>query len=98
VHAVAPDLHQATIYRALDVFVEDGLVRRTELDRRALYEVAAEHRHHHVVCSTCGTVMHVHDGVLCDALAQVQAETGFTLEDTEVTFTGTCSSCAQPAG
>lgn len=93
VRAVAPDLHQATIYRALDVFVEDGLVRRTELDRRALYEVAAEHRHHHVVCSKCGAVVHVHDGVLRDSLARVEAETGFTLADAELTFIGTCSAC-----
>jgi Fur family transcriptional regulator, ferric uptake regulator len=97
VHAVAPDLHQATVYRALDVFVADGLVRPTELDRRALYEVAAEHRHHHVVCWTCGTVVHVHEDALRKALAQVEEETGFTLADVELTLTGTCSSCAPPS-
>ncbi|HZR95094.1 MAG TPA: Fur family transcriptional regulator, partial [Gaiellaceae bacterium] len=60
VQKVEPDLHQATIYRALDVFVEDGLVRRTDFgDGRALYEIAAEHRHHHVVCTACGAVVHV---------------------------------------
>jgi Fur family ferric uptake transcriptional regulator len=93
--AAEPDLHQATIYRALDVFVEDGLVRRTEFgDGHALYEIAAEHRHHHVVCTSCGTVVHVHDDTLRGALAGVERESGFTLADTELTFFGTCPSCA----
>jgi Fur family transcriptional regulator, ferric uptake regulator len=96
VHLSAPDLHQATIYRALDLFVEDGLVRRTELDRRALYEVAAEHRHHHVVCSTCGAVVHVHDSALRDTLARVEAETGYALSGAELTFVGTCPGCTEP--
>ena len=97
VQAEAPELHQATIYRALDVFVEDGLVRRTELDGRALYEVAAEHCHHHVVCTECGTVAHVHDEALQSAFARVESESGFTLADTELTFYGTCPDCAASA-
>jgi Fur family ferric uptake transcriptional regulator len=91
---VAPDLHQATIYRALDVFVEDGLVRRTEFGGgHAVYEIAADHLHHHVVCVTCGAVVHVHDEALRDALTRVEAESGYELAETEVTFHGTCRRC-----
>ena len=97
VHAEAPELHQATIYRALDVFVDDGLVRRTELDGRALYEIAAEHRHHHVVCVECGAVAHVHDEALRRAFAHVEAESGFELSDAELTFYGTCPRCRTPS-
>lgn len=94
VGAAAPDLHQTTIYRALEVFVEDGLVRRTDFgDGRALYEIAAEHRHHHVVCASCGSVVHVHDDALRDALARVARESGFVLDDSELTFHGTCPEC-----
>ena len=94
VQAREPELHQATIYRALDVFVEDGLVRRTELDGRALYEIAAEHRHHHVVCTSCGVVVHVHDAALAGVVARVEAESGFALADAELTFYGTCPACS----
>jgi Fur family transcriptional regulator, ferric uptake regulator len=94
VRAAAPELHQATIYRALDLFVDEGLVRRTEFgDGRALYEIAAEHRHHHVVCTSCGAVVHVHDDALRGAFEQVARETGFALGDTELTFYGTCRTC-----
>jgi len=94
VRAAAPELHQATIYRALDVFVEDGLVRRSELgDGRACYEIAADHRHHHVVCTACGAVVHVHDDALREAFTSVQKESGFELADSELTFYGTCPAC-----
>jgi Fur family ferric uptake transcriptional regulator len=95
VHGPAPELHQATIYRALDVFVADGLVRRTDFgDGRAVYELAAEHRHHHVVCTSCGAVAHVHDDAVRPALGRVEAESGFRLADAELTFHGTCAACA----
>jgi Fur family ferric uptake transcriptional regulator len=94
VRAAAPELHQATIYRALDVFVDDGLVRKTEFgDGRALFEIAAEHRHHHVVCTSCGAVVHVHDDAVRGALAEVSRESGFELADTELTFYGSCPAC-----
>jgi Fur family ferric uptake transcriptional regulator len=94
VQAAAPGLHQATIYRTLDVFVEDGLVRRTDFgDGRALYEIAAEHRHHHVVCTACGAVQHVHDESVRPALARVERESGFELSDAELTFYGLCADC-----
>lgn len=93
VQAGAPEIHQATVYRALDVFVAEGLARRTELDGRAVFEVAAEHRHHHVVCTDCGTVTHVHDDAVRDALARVEAEAEFELSDAELTFYGRCRSC-----
>jgi Fur family ferric uptake transcriptional regulator len=93
VQSVAPELHQATIYRALELFVAEGLVRRTELDGRALYEIAAEHLHHHVVCTSCGAVAHVHDDALRDALARVEAESGYVLGESELVFHGTCPAC-----
>jgi len=95
VHGRAPELHQATIYRTLDVFVADGLVRRTDFgDGRAVYELAAEHRHHHVVCTSCGAVAHVHDASVRGAFDRVEAESGFRLADAELTFYGTCAACA----
>jgi len=88
-----PELHQATVYRGLDVLVEEGLARRTEIEGRALYEVAAEHLHHHVVCTSCGAVRHVHDDVLGDLGARVEANSGYALAGREITLFGTCPDC-----
>jgi len=89
-----PELHQATVYRALDVLVAEGLARRTEIDGRALYETAAEHLHHHVVCTSCGAVQHVHDETVRSALQRVARESGFMLAEGELTFRGVCPACA----
>jgi Fe2+ or Zn2+ uptake regulation protein len=89
-----PELHQATVYRALDVLVAEGLARRTEIAGRALYEMAAEHLHHHVVCTECGAVTHVHDETVRAALQRVARESGYALADEELTFSGVCPECA----
>jgi Fur family ferric uptake transcriptional regulator len=95
VAAALPELHQATVYRALDVLVAEGLARRMEVDGRALYEIAAEHLHHHVVCTRCGAVEHVHDDAVRSALQRVARESGYVLADEELTFRGLCRACAR---
>jgi len=87
-------LHRATIYRTLAVLVEEGLLLRTDLGSgRAYYELASDHAHHHVVCSECGSVAHVHDGALASLRSQLEQASGFRLSDSELTFSGLCSTC-----
>ena len=95
VHERAPELHRSTVYRTLDVLVEDGLVLRTDLGSdRSYYELAAEHHHHHVVCTSCGEIAHVHDDAIAAAVACVQAAAGYRLARQELTFAGLCPACA----
>ena len=90
-----PQVNPSTIYRNLDVLVEDGLVLRTDLgESRAFFEPAHEHPHHHVVCERCGSVAHVHDDVLDEATERIRAANGFRLGGREVTFFGLCRACA----
>jgi len=94
VAAAVPELHQATVYRGLDVLVAEGLARRAEIDGRAVYEIAAEHLHHHVACTACGAVVHVHDETVRNALQRVARESGYVLAEEELTFRGICPACA----
>jgi Fur family ferric uptake transcriptional regulator len=94
VASALPELHQATVYRALDVLVGEGLACRTEIDGRMVYEIAADHLHHHVVCTECGEVRHVHDDAVRGALLRVARESGYTLAEKELTFSGLCPACA----
>ncbi len=94
VRSRSPDVHRSTVYRTLDVLVEDGLVLRTDLGGdRSYYELAAEHHHHHVVCTSCGGIAHVHDEAIAAAVACVQAASGFRLARQELTFAGLCPTC-----
>jgi len=97
VRSIMPSLNPSTVYRTLDVLVDDGLVRRTDLGRdRAFYEPAREHLHHHLVCERCDRVTHIHGDALGDVEGRIRAAAGFTLTDREITFFGVCRDCAAP--
>ncbi len=94
-----PTINASTVYRTLDALVAAGIARANDLGSgRLFFEVAREHRHHHVVCQGCGQIAHLHDGALNSLAAAVAAETGFTLTpDREITVPGFCPEC-RPAG
>jgi Fe2+ or Zn2+ uptake regulation protein len=99
VRAQLPQVNASTIYRTLDLLVDDGLLLRTDLGGdRAYYEPAREHAHHHLVCENCGRVEHLHDEELGDLRRRVTTSTGFRLGTGEITFFGVCAACSsQPS-
>jgi Fur family ferric uptake transcriptional regulator len=89
-----PSVNPSTVYRTLDLLVEEGLVLRSRLGaERAFYEPAREHRHHHVVCERCGAVAHVHDEALGDLRQRVEETSGYALGPGELTLFGLCPDC-----
>jgi Fur family ferric uptake transcriptional regulator len=95
VRSELPRVNASTVYRTLDLLVEEGLVRRADLGRdRAFYEPAADHPHHHLVCERCGAVVHLHDEALGDLRGRIEAASGYTLSAAELTFFGTCPACS----
>ncbi|MGI8439333.1 MAG: Fur family transcriptional regulator [Thermoleophilaceae bacterium] len=94
VRAQLSTVNPSTIYRTLELLVEEGLVRRTDLGAdRTFFELAREHLHHHVVCARCGAVVHVHDEVLGDLGGRLEAAAGYTLGGGELTIPGVCPAC-----
>jgi Fe2+ or Zn2+ uptake regulation protein len=93
-----PRVNASTIYRTLDLLVEEGFLLRTDLGGdRAYYEPAREHAHHHLVCERCGAVGHLHDEQLGDLRERIGTSSGFLLGSGEITLFGLCASC-QDAG
>ncbi|WP_035861482.1 transcriptional repressor [Cryptosporangium arvum] len=86
------------VYDVLGVLVESGLARVIEPAGSARrYEARVADNHHHLVCRGCGQVEDV-DCATGEAPCLVPADTyGFTLEEAEVTWWGTCSACASPS-
>jgi len=89
-----PELGLMTVYRALDLLDEVGVVRRVYGDQHCEAFVAAGHRHGHaVVCTLCGRAeefTHCHIEALVDAAAE---ETGFAIDDHFLQFSGVCRDC-----
>jgi Fe2+ or Zn2+ uptake regulation protein len=90
-----PSVSPSTVYRTLDLLVEEGLVSRTDLGTgSAVYEPVRRHRHHHLVCDRCGRVEHVHDDALAGLASHLRAQSGFELGTAELTLHGRCVDCA----
>lgn len=83
----------STIYRTLEALEELGIVARVDLGQgRAVYH-PIDHAHHHLVCTTCGTVEELPDAALAPLARDLASRTGFTLSHQQLTLTGTCRSC-----
>ena len=94
VQARLQQVNPSTVYRTLDLLVDEGLVLRTDLGGdRAFYEPAREHAHHHLVCESCGAVQHLHEEQLGDLRERVRTSTGFTVGTGEITLVGICATC-----
>jgi Fur family transcriptional regulator, ferric uptake regulator len=92
-----PHVNISTVYRTLELLVELNLVRETHLGpARRFFEVEEEVPHHHLVCETCGSVIHLHDDDLGD-LHRVLAD-GQSFTAHQLTIFGRCQACsASPA-
>jgi Fur family ferric uptake transcriptional regulator len=95
-----PQVNPSTVYRTLELLVDEGMLLRTDLGGdRGYYEPAREHAHHHLVCERCGTVQHLHDEELGDLRARIERGAGFAVGSGEITFFGLCRACRDvPAG
>jgi Fur family ferric uptake transcriptional regulator len=87
----------ASIYRALDVLENEGLVQRFDVgDSAARYEPAlpsGEH-HHHLVCERCGEVKAFEDEDLERAISRLARRVDFAIDGHDVTLTGMCPGCS----
>lgn len=83
----------ATVYRTLELFTELGIVRPITVGDGPPTYIRAEGGHHHLVCSTCGTVIEF-DECRSGALAQELAERyNFRIQSHLLEFYGLCADC-----
>ena len=93
VQDTTPTVNITTIYRALDLLEELGLVRHTHLGHGAPVYSAEAHEHLHLVCHRCGRVTEQPIGLLADVAARLRVECGFALDATHLALSGTCEHC-----
>jgi Fur family ferric uptake transcriptional regulator len=96
--AVARDrrvgVSRATLFRALDLMVELGVVERLDLPSgdHAYVSCAGPH-HHHVVCSRCGRTAEVDDSGLNEAVREIERSSGFRIDTHRLELFGLCRRC-----
>lgn len=84
----------ATVYRTLDLLVEEGLACRNDLGGGRVSYATTEHGPHiHLVCRQCGCVIDADYKLLATLSRQLQEEHGFEANLQHISLTGLCSEC-----
>jgi Fe2+ or Zn2+ uptake regulation protein len=87
---------RATIFRALDLFEDLGVVERLDLPTGEHAYVPCEPiHHHHVICTRCGRTDDVDDAGIQAVTAEIGRRTGFQIDTHRLELFGLCPACAR---
>ncbi|MBP7332780.1 MAG: Ferric uptake regulation protein [Firmicutes bacterium ADurb.Bin373] len=96
----AADVGLATVYRALELFQEVGLIHAIDFgDGRKRYDFGMEdgkdqHHHHHLICTKCGRIIEFNEDLLDEIESKVNKKYNFTIINHQLKIFGVCSQCA----
>lgn len=92
-----PDIGIATVYRTLQLFDENDIIKKLNFgDGCFRYELSQEedkHSHHHLMCLSCGRVFEFDEDLLDDLEREIEKRNNFEIVDHVVKFIGYCSEC-----
>ncbi|MBM7583085.1 Fe2+ or Zn2+ uptake regulation protein [Caldicoprobacter guelmensis] len=87
---VNPGINFSTVYRNLDILVQEGMVRKIMFDQgAAYYELMDGSHHHHLICKRCGKIQCVDYCPLDD----MPIKEGFVPIDHSFEVFGFCKEC-----
>jgi Fur family ferric uptake transcriptional regulator len=94
VQQTASGVNISTIYRALELLEELGLVTHTHLGHGApRYHLAAEDEHVHLVCAECGRITQIPPEAVAPLVSALERNHGFQTDVGHLTVFGRCESC-----
>ncbi|RYG85063.1 transcriptional repressor [bacterium] len=92
------EAHMATVYRALPLMIEAGLIQPALVSKGdgQRYEAAFEREHHdHLVCTRCERVVEYHSDALEALQREIAERYGFELDDHVHELRGRCRACRE---
>ena len=85
----------ATVYRTLDLLVEEGLASRADLGGgQVVYATAAHGPHIHLVCRQCGHVLDADVAFFESLFRHIEAAYGFVCSPPHFAIYGLCAECS----
>lgn len=92
-------ISRQTVYDALGVLADRGLIRRIQpAGSPARFEDRVGDNHHHLICRGCGGMVDVDCAVGDVPCLSAADDSGYVIDEAEVIFWGQCPDCRQPAG
>lgn len=93
-----PQLRLSTIYRNLNYFVREEIVRKLKFTTQASkFELITDKHHHHLVCVDCNEIIPL-DCPLEEYKAELKSKTSYRITEHRMKFYGLCPTCQQKAG
>ena len=88
------DISRSTLFRALDLMTELGVVERLDLPSgEHAYVPCARSHHHHVICSRCGRTTEVEDSGVAEAVQEIARRSGYRIDSHRLELFGLCRHC-----
>lgn len=85
----------ATVYRTLDMLVQQGIAARVSLqDGQGVYTAASHGPHIHLLCRRCGAVIEAAPELIAPLAESLRLQYGFCADHLHLSLTGLCRSCA----
>ena len=83
----------ATVYRVLNQFDDAGIVTRHNFEGgRAVFELASQKHHDHLICLDCGEVFEFRDEIINKRQKEIAEQYGVTLTFHSLYLYGHCKS------
>jgi Fur family ferric uptake transcriptional regulator len=93
VREALPDVHESTVYRALDDLTQLGIVAHSHLAHGpAMYHLTTD-RHAHLVCDTCGATIEVPASLTAAFARSIQRRFDFQVDLVHFGLSGRCGAC-----
>lgn len=85
-------INLSTVYRTLEVFLQEELISRTMIDHTAYYYLNDGSHHHYMICLSCHKKFEM-DCHLDQMMHEVALTNQFQITRHDVTAYGYCNSC-----
>ena len=92
-----PTIGKGTVYRNLDILVEEGALRKVEVSEGPNRFDFTLKNHYHVKCVKCGEVSDVDMDEIPDLMKKIHDTHGIEFLDYDISFKGICSKCREEA-
>jgi|CXWL01.1.fsa_nt_gi Fur family peroxide stress response transcriptional regulator len=88
-----PMISRNTVYCTLSVLRQAGLVHEVNYGHDSARFDAKVEAHHHLICTSCRTIVDIMDSALNHVTVPADAQKGFAITGHRVEFYGVCAAC-----
>ena len=92
---IDPQVGRASVFRALDLFTQLGILRPTYIGKSMTpaWVLLSEGHHHHVICTSCHSVVELEDCGLGELATELQRQLDMRISGHMLEFYGVCADC-----